>query len=231
MGVRGTLGGLGAFDVRFTPRGKPRRLPRYSWCQGPGPTIQPGVVHGEIRFEGERGYTHAIAHFARAELEAVPAQRCHYGEEGHSKHPPRYTATLEAAQETGARGVYFEAKRFAPGSRPPARRAFYEASDYERLGSISVIRKVRIATPKSTFRLPTFAATPEDAVIEPPTPFTGSATFSRTPESTFAWTGDLAVAFPGIDPLPLAGPDFRLQYCALRLCVSQGLAEPDLPPH
>jgi hypothetical protein len=219
--VRGKVGELGSSDVHFTPRGKPRRFPRYRWCSGPGPTIQPGTVRGEIRFRGERGYTRVVAHIARAELETVPGQRCHYGESGHSKNPPRYTATFDANHETGGPGTHFEALRFAPGSRPPARRVFFQASDYEQLGSVRVVRQVRLATTTATFLLPNFATAPENAVIRPPAPFTGSATFARTPESTFTWTGDLAVRFPGIDPLPLAGPGFRLHYCALHSCIDQ----------
>lgn len=88
---------------------------------------------------------------ARAELETVPAQPCHYLELGHSKHPPRYTATLAADHETGGPGIHFDALRFAPGSRPPARRAFYEASDYEEHGPIRVRRQIRHATDTPAF--------------------------------------------------------------------------------
>jgi hypothetical protein len=217
--IRGSLGALGSFDVHFTPRGKPRRLPRYRWCSGPGPTIQPGRVRGKIRFRGERGYTSAVAHEASAELESLPGQRCHYGEEGHSKHPRRITALLQADDE--ASGVHFEARRFAPGSRPSARRVFYGASLHQSRGGLRIVRRIRLATDTSTFRLPNFATAPENAVIEPPAPFTGSGVFSRTPESTFSWSGDLAVSFPGTDPVSLAGTDFRLDYCAGRSCVDQ----------
>jgi hypothetical protein len=223
--VHGELGKLGRFDVHFTPRGKPQQLHRYSWCSGPGPTIQPGIVRGEIRFRGERDYTHVLAHQAPAELETLPGQRCHYGEVGHSKHPPRYTATLYVDREIPLPAVHFEALRFAPGSRPPAHRAFYGVFDYERLGSLIVRRDVRLAAPTSTFLLPNFAVAPETAVIQPPAPFMGSATFARTPESTFSWTGDLAISFPGIDPVALAGPSFHLRYCALRCCVDQSSPE------
>jgi hypothetical protein len=193
--VQGSLPGYGSFNVHFTARGKPRQLPRYSWCQGPGATIQPG-------------------------------QRCHFGETGHSNHPPSYTATLSADHEPmSGPAAHFEALRFAPASRPPNRRVYYEASAYERLPSIWIVRRVRLATPTSTFLLPNFAVAPENAVIQPTAPFTGSATFSRTAESTFSWTGDLAVSFPGIEPVPLAGPDFRLGYCALSTCVEQESAE------
>jgi hypothetical protein len=219
--VRGKVGDLGDFDVHFTPHGQPRHLPRYGFCVGPGPTIQPGTVHGKIRFRGELGYTRADAGQAPAELETLPSQECRYGEPGHSKHPPRYTATFNADHETRGPGSHFEALRFAPGSRPAARRVFYEASVFEQRDGVRIIRKAHLATDTSTFRLPDFATAPENAVIQPPAPFTGSATFARTPESTFTWTGDLAVSFPGTDPVPLAGPDFRLSYCALRSCVAQ----------
>jgi hypothetical protein len=220
--VHWKLGELGTFDAHFTPRGRPRQFSRYPSCTGPGPTIQPGTVRGEIRFRGERGYTRAVAHFARAELETVPGQRCHFGETGHSKHPPRYTATFSADHEPEeGPESHFEALRFAPDSRPPARRVFYEAADYERLGSVLVTREIQLAAETSTFLLPNFAAAPETAVIRPPAPFTGSATLARAAESTFSWTGDLAVSFPGMEPVPFAGPNFRLHYCALRSCIDQ----------
>lgn len=214
--------------MRFTPHGQPHRLQRYSFCDGPGPTVQRGTVHGTIHFRGERGYTIADPHSAPAELEILPSQRCHYGELGHSKHPPRYTATLQVDDETGGPPVTrFEALRFAPGSRPPTRRVFYEASEYEQVGKVQVTRQVRLATDSSTFALPGFATSPEKAVVHPPAPFVGSATFARTPESTFDWTGDLAVAFPGVDPVPLIGADFGVHYCALRACVDQqSLSQP-----
>lgn len=220
-GVRGKIGSLGGFDVHFTPQGQPRQLPRYPWCTGPGPTVQRGTVRGTIRFRGESAYTSVLAHRATAELETLPSQRCHYGETGRSDHPPRYTATLYADRETGGPGTHFEALRFAPGIRPAASRVYYSASDYEQLGPVRVTRQIHISSPTSTFLLPHFATAPENAVIQPPAPFTGSATFGRTPQSTFTWTGDLAVAFPGIDPLPLAGPEYRLEYCALRACIDQ----------
>jgi hypothetical protein len=219
--LRGTIGGLGEFNVHFTPRGNPRQYPRYSFCAGPGPTIQRGVVRGEISFRGERDYTTVDARFAHAELERLPSQRCRYLEPGNSKHPRPITAILSVDHETGGPGIHFEARRFAPGSRPPARQVHYEATDYEDLGSLRVVRRIQLASTASTFRLPSFDVAPENAVITPPAPFAGSGTFSRTPESTFTWSGDLSVTFPGLDPLPLADLDSRLYYCALSSCIDE----------
>lgn len=220
--LRGRIGHLGSFDVRFTPKGIARRTPPYGFCSGPRPRVQRGTVHGTIRFRGERGYTRVRTHWAKAELETAAPLRCNYGEPGHSKHPPRYTATFSAEGEGGGLSTYFEALRFAPSSPRHANRVAYEASVFESIGAIRVVRNVSLSAPAPTFALPTFSTAPENAVIEPPAPFAGSATFSRTPESTFAWAGNLAVRFPGRDPVPLAGPDFRLHYCALRSCVDQG---------
>jgi hypothetical protein len=162
----------------------------------------------------------------------LPSQRCHFEETGHGKHPPRYIATLRADHETSKPKTHFEALRFAPGPRPPARRVFYEAGAYERLGSVQIAHKVRLAADTSTFLLPGFPVTAESAVIHPPSPFTGSATFAPTPESTFSWTGDLAVSFPGIDPIPIAGPEFHLRFCTFRGCIDQrSPAEREEPPY
>lgn len=219
--LRGRIGRLGNFNVRFTPKGKVRKVPPYSFCTGPNRTIQRGTVHGTIRFRGERGYTRALARRASAEVETTPSLRCRVGEPGHSKHPPQYTATLSVEGESGSPGSFFEALRFAPDSPHHANRTFYEASAYETRGSIRINRQIRLSAPAPTFALPNFTTAPENAVVAPPAPFTGSGTFARTPESTFTWTGDLAVGFPGIDPVPLAGAALRLHYCALRSCIDQ----------
>jgi hypothetical protein len=43
--------------------------------------------------------------------------------------------------------------------------------------------------------------------VTPPPPFTGEAELDHTGAEQ-SWSGDLAVAFPGISPVALTGPEF-----------------------
>lgn len=116
--------------------------------------------------------------------------------------------------------VEFLARRYAAGIRPAARGISFEASLFEP-GRVSVNLAVWAAADTSTFRQPEPATAPENLTLTPPPPFAGSGSLRRTDESTFAWEGDLGVAFPGVRPVALAGPAFSTHFCALRGCVDQ----------
>jgi hypothetical protein len=59
---------------------------------------------------------------------------------------------------------------------------------------------------------------PRSATVDPPSPFTGSASFQRESAKDFSWTGDLAVELPGIGEVTLAGPKFETALCLGRRC-------------
>jgi hypothetical protein len=47
------------------------------------------------------------------------------------------------------------------------------------------------------------------AVLAPPAPFSGSATFYRFAKAANRWTGNLAIDFPGRARVPLVGSRFE----------------------
>ena len=53
----------------------------------------------------------------------------------------------------------------------------------------------------STFQVPNLAEPLTEATLEPPAPFSGSATFHLDTPKTASWTGDLAVELPGLGKL------------------------------
>jgi hypothetical protein len=83
---------------------------------------------------------------------------------------------------------------------------------------LTVYWYLRLLARASTFR----DAHPKHLTVSPPPPFSGTGTLARTPESVFTWRGDLSVQFPGLDPIPLAGPSFGSDYCLRESgCVRQ----------
>jgi hypothetical protein len=214
-GIDAKLPGNGTISVRFIPNGRQRQRQPWEICAGDGPTVHYGTVRGTIRFRGERGYTNVTAHRTKAKLITWPSQRCHLFE-GHRQ----WTARLWAFREGGL-NQEFEATRLPKQARPPARRVHFLASTATRRGRMQVYRTVTASADISSFHMPERKTAPEHLVVSPPPPFTGSASFQRTPESTFTWRGSLSVSFPGTGPVALAGPQIETEYCVRAGCADQ----------
>jgi hypothetical protein len=219
LGGSAVLPGLGRVSFALRPTGPPRHFAGYPGCEGEW-FVRDGVARGIVRFRGERGYTRARAHRARAEVIYWPGQRCHYLRAGRGKAKRRPVARL-----TGFRFqrplVEFTATRFAPRDRPRSRRIGFDAKLVSYQPGMRILRTVSVAAGPRSFRVPEAKTAPENIVLAPPRPFRGRASMRRTPESTFVWAGSLRVAFPGTRPIGLHGRDFATQYCALRGCIEQ----------
>lgn len=219
--VKAKLPGLGSIAVSFHPRGRVRH-PSPPGCDGPLPTVQPGVVRGTIRFVGESDYTRVEAHRAEAEIEAPKGWRCRPGADLEVE---RVRGRAEWTSKLSAHilGTYFIARKYKPGVLEGGPVLFLAETGVAletASGRVAyvVYRRATVTAPLSAFR----DARPERIVVSPPPPFTGTGTFFRTPESVFAWRGDLAIQFPGVDPEPLTGPDFEPDYCLREVgCVRQ----------
>lgn len=219
LGGSAVLRGLGRVSFALRPTGPPRHFPGYAGCEGEW-FVRKGVARGVIRFRGEGGYTRARAHRARAEVIYWPRQRCRYLRGGRGKASRRVVARLSALRLQPPL-VEFTATRFASRARRLSRRIGFAAATVNYPPGMRILRTVSVAAGPSSFRVPEASTAPENIVLEPPRPFSGSGKLRRTPESTFLWAGSLRVAFPGIKPVKLNGPSYLTQYCALRGCVEQ----------
>lgn len=219
LGGSAVLPGLGRVSFALRPTGPPRHFAGYAGCDGEW-FVRDGVARGVVRFRGERGYTRARAHRARAEVIYWPGQRCRYPQARRGKAKRGPVARLTAFRFRPP-FVEFTATRFASRERPRSRRFGFEASIVSYPPGMRIYRTVSVAAGPRSFRVPEAKTAPENIVLEPPRPFRGRASLRRTPESTFVWDGSLRVAFPGVKPVELHGPDFITQYCALRGCVEQ----------
>ena len=219
--VKAKLPGLGSIAVSFRSRGRVRH-PSPPGCKGPLPTVQPGVVRGTIRFVGEGDYTRVEAQRAEAEIEEPKGWRCRPDavlEVERIRRHAEWTSKLSV----DTIGTYFLARRYEPGVLEEGQVLFHAETGvaYETAaGDVPLVVYRR-----ATVTAPTFAFAddhPERIVVSPPPPFTGTARFFRTPESVFVWRGDLAIQFPGVDPEPLAGPEFEPDYCLREVgCIRQ----------
>jgi len=229
--VKAKLRGVGSISVRFHPRG-PVRHPSPPGCEGRHPTVQPGVVRGAIKFVGESEYTRVEAHEAKAELEEPTSWLCRPGAELELS-GRRTREEWVSKLSVGEIGTYFIARKYKPGVLAGGRVLFFAergvAFETE-LGHVPLTIRSRttVVAPTSTF----LDAHPEHVVVSPPSPFTGTATFARTPESVFAWNGDLSVQLPAFDPTPLVGPEFEPDYCLREVgCIRQHVEDHSFSRH
>ncbi|HET8955721.1 MAG TPA: hypothetical protein VFN18_08700 [Solirubrobacterales bacterium] len=224
-GAIAKFSGFGQVRLRFIPNGKERHVSPPPWCDGPAGVMLDGRVVGQIRFVGEEQYTSIAAMRAKAEVETWPRMRCRILEPDRRHRPRKWTANFFAFNEAQP-NIIFSVKRYSKRLRPASRQVAFGVYTGSFEDGVVIYRSARVVADNSTFVVPDPKATPENVVFRPPPPFSGTASFQRTPESVFTWEGDLTVQFPGIEPLALTGPRFYVDYCAQRGCAHQSV--PDL---
>lgn len=212
-------------------------------CRGKRPSFLTGTYHGTVRFEGEGELGSFTVHRGSVSTEREFKLTCkrhpHHGHPHPKKKRKEQQIELDllfAKHHSEGRKVELAIFNLVPQSRPSLSFAIVVADTSERLGGVQISRGfVEIAEHLLTLSKP--KATPETALVKPPRPFRGSATYTASPNSPPTWTGDLRIGLPGAGAVPLTGPGFRVKFCrdlseaALGTCLqgsgshSQPLAE------
>jgi hypothetical protein len=225
----GDFGSRGRFDLRFVATAA-EPVPTGSLCDGPKGRYETGYLVGHAHFRTERG-------FAEIRIRRVPAARESYGRltcelsgplpvPGHPKQKRTIFEASAAKYAKGAglfaapeRKLTFDATQFFRHAKPATRRVDYFAELRENAGRVTVHRRLLVAASERSLRFPGLPSLPEELKVTPPAPFSGSAELLRTPESTYTWRGDLAAAFPGLDPIRLTGARFATKVCNPKGCA------------
>jgi hypothetical protein len=212
--------GFGRVSFQFKANGRRHRYSQPPWCEGADGLVLEGRILGRVRFAGEERYTSVDVGRAKAEVETWPRLRCRYLEPDGRRQRRKWTATFGAFAET-LPSIEFTADRYARRLRPASKQVAFNVFTGAREHGIWIFRSARVVADNSTFAVPDPKRAPENVILRPPPPFSGTGTFQRTPESVFTWEGDLSIQFPGIDPLPLTGERFAIDYCAQLGCVQR----------
>lgn len=193
--VKADFGPFGKVDLAVRPSGRVRMV--HVKCSDQRFPFEPTAYEGIFEFGGEGGYTRARVTQARLPSAAsFCSARGGYGES-------------RGAGERGARlsGVSFDHGRkvtFRFSKNHPHGRVKYGAEIRERHAGISIYRTVEGWAGAGAF---SFADDLSSASLQPPFPFSGSASLTPNRESVFPrWRGDLAVDFIGRAGVRLAGP-------------------------
>jgi hypothetical protein len=238
--ISASFGDRGRIAVRFRPSGREVHASRKAGCRGPGgPSLADlGVFSGELRFEGEGGYTSAEVHRVpgrSVDLAALLACLLGASPGGH--------ATLPAAQAPF--GIHLPAPVGGRLTRAPSAPAVptnpstgpestalvadrklaldrtvfaaqmrgkgrprFFAAEEASEGSIGVVRVAYARGAPGSFLAD---RTLSSARVSPPAPFAGDGALQRGPGDARSWDGPLTVSFLGVPRVPLTGTPFGVR--------------------
>jgi hypothetical protein len=193
--IEADLGALGSVDLRFIPSGQPRV--EKSACDPRPIEIDSGFYEGRIEFEGEEGFTKVDAARAHGEIRLAASLICSGGgDEGFGGHSPG--ALLSSRRRWPGGRLEFGVK--TNSSTRPTR---FSASIEEQHDGLATSRSVSAVAGPEAFK---FDVSSQTALLNPPSPFKGTATFHRTSRRTPGrLRGSLSVDFPGHSNVSLAG--------------------------
>jgi hypothetical protein len=235
--IAASFGDRGQIAVRFLPSGRKVRATRKAGCirSSDGILAYLGVFSGDLRFQGEGGFTTAAVHRTRGRsVDLAALLACLYGGPPGGRAelpPPRSPLGLRLPGLVGA-GLRTAASapgvRTHPSTHPKSTtlladskaalsrtifaaqvrgkgRTHFVAVEQASEGSIGIMRLVFARGAPSRFG---FEDTLAAAAVSPPPPFSGTGTLERGPGDAKSWTGSLAVSFLGAPRVPLTGSPF-----------------------
>lgn len=194
------LGQVGKLGVEFQPNGPPERV-HPSCRRAQSVTYEPGTWVGTIEIEGEEAFTEVPRDRVKAVASPFIEAGCAGTAIGETVGADVLGARLVARSASKRSGSFLQANKNHRGAR-----VYLEASIDERRAGLTISREVGGYFTPSAFE---FVPSLQSAVLDPPAPFAGHATFRRNAKPSNRLTGNLTVDFPGHADVPLTGGTFK----------------------
>jgi hypothetical protein len=231
-GIDADLGRFGQISLRFRSKSGPRRIaglplppPLRQRCRGRQPVRESGVFVGSIRFLGEHGYTHVIAHRLKGNVARTYRQACRHNRDlrasasgAASRHKDRAEAIILSASavEQGvfrvfsATSIALESERKKDGGKGLS---LYIVGLGEKVEGVVVIKLMFLIEDTISLVASPRRAKPVTVDVTPPRPFSGIGSYLEEQGQPPSWSGTLGVRLPGSGLVPLAGPEFKAEFC------------------
>jgi len=238
--ITASFGERGRIAVRFQPSGARMRASRRAGCKRSSNRVLAdlGVFAGELRFQGEGGYTSAEVHRVRGRsINFLALIACLVGVTPRGDHAMLPPAKLPWGSHLP--GTEADLRQMAqkvpsvpthPSARPksttllanlklPLARTIFAAWSRGKGRARFIALDQRSEGSIGIIRFVSVAAphsafsvddTLSHAVVTPPRPFSGKGSYTQGPGSTKSWTGPLAVSFLGAPHVPLTGSPFSI---------------------
>ncbi len=236
--IAASFGDRGRIDVRFRPSGRKLHATRKAGCKRPngGVLARFGVFAGELRFQGEGGFTSAEVHRVpgrsidfnalvaclfgatpQGRQAGLPVPKLPWGlhlpgvDSGIHRTIPE-TPSVRTHPSVGPKPTTL----FADHKTPLARTVF--AAQVRGRGQVHLLALesasegavgvIRSVKVQADPSVFSVDDTLSSASVNPPAPFSGTGAYQQGPGNTKGWTGSLAVSFLGAPRVPLTGPPF-----------------------
>lgn len=215
--IRAHFADLGDISVRFKASGRVSglTLPEPSCRTTTRWVSHHGAFSGEIRFAGENDFLDLDAHHARGALVTPETVKCaHAKAPSHHRHHARHhrQRPKSAVLQATAKSPEIGATKFFSIEAPPGLRGegfgFAFAFVSEMHASVDILRTALGLPPIASF---SFDDALSSAQVTMSTPFSGTGAFQRNADGSSSWTGSLSASFPGVESMPLTGPEWQAQ--------------------
>lgn len=222
--IRGKLPGVGRVAVHFKQtKEKKLRFTGAQGCKSDGTSIKrSGWFVGTIEFHGEGGYTDVSRRRAFGQISEVPQEVCRAS--ANQRRARASTADSETADLLIAgrnlghgRGLSFDAFPIPrlPGLKPSVD---FNASYYHSRRGMFIWASTRKLSRGKDLSVAYANGSPSEATVEPPAPFTGSATFKLETPTKASWTGNLTAEIPTLGAIGLTGAGTWSAICTSSRC-------------
>jgi hypothetical protein len=210
-GLKVQFGKLGVIDVAFEP-GNTRTYKPPKGCKGEPSTFSEGVYVGTIQFTGERNYVRIEATRAKGTMSVSRPEECPKRRSSGRLQPlPRPSSFSSLQRDKDEEASLFATSRscrciFAAFALPERKRGstIFLGARSESRERMEITRGTIVETGPSAF---TFNHKAGTAHVDPPRPFTGTATFKRR-KGRDLWRSTLRVPLLGAEPVDFRGRDF-----------------------
>lgn len=220
-GIDLKIGDEGRLEGEFVATST-KQEPVTKGCTGGTATTEKGYFAGSFVLHGKDGYTTVDSHRISGSVRRAPAETCRV-----TTHPKRKTGAPSPAVEepesselsliAGTRdaATKFEVSRSIESFEGESRsESLLIAYKLERRGRLSIAAGVvDFLVPAKSFVLPDAADPRAEALVSPPAPFSGSATYRAEGTAKPSWTGNLSVEFPALGRAALTGKAIAAGTC------------------
>jgi hypothetical protein len=241
-GIEVDFGPLGQISLRF--RGKRRyhpslipgiKLPKFlkNKCKGRRAVAETGFFVGNIRLEGENGFTRIRENRLGGRVTRSYRRVCRGNSPFANKLREEGAFLAAQAKRFGVTRVLavVEATISAEGKRVSVTIAV--AAEQKKLGRVAVSKVTLLIEPLDSFKISPLGKSPLRAKVKLRKPFEGTGTYLDDGSAPPTWTGSLGIRFPGSGLVPLTGPEFETEFCrgegeAFEDCLDSVAEEPPL---
>jgi hypothetical protein len=222
--------GIGVVDLSFRQSGEGRATSEDEGCTNDGPAhYYLGAFQGRIKLDGKGSFGKVERHGAPGTIFESPPETCVV--EKHHRHPsggevPSGLAdsqTLYVARHRQGGSLFFDASAEEPGiglgGVVPRGVGFSLSYLRSHQGMTTSVTAGVLGKP-SQFTVSSPTGTPNEAVVDPPAPFAGSATFKLESSTVADWSGDLRIDLPLLGEVHLTEPSFWSMLCEGLTCTN-----------